>query len=87
MIAFLGLTIPPNALVSAYGANSSHGARSNTRKLSRMDLIWVRVGNTVGRLLPLGLLTRIEERRRALKKLSWPDWVWTKTGYRPPRSL
>jgi hypothetical protein len=80
--AFLGLGVEPEAMRSAFAPNSSHGdARS--RRLSSLDRLLVSLGDAMGAMLPLWLLSLIERARRRARGVVWPDWVWLKSGFRP----
>ncbi|OED49885.1 sulfotransferase family protein [Leisingera sp. S232] len=84
LIDFLRLPVAPTALHSAFAANSSHAIDGKTRMLSAVDRLMIRLGDGLGAVLPLALLTAIEARRRKRRGTDWPDWVWQKSGWRPP---
>lgn len=79
----LDLTVDPEVLVSHFAPNTSHEIGGMTRKLSALDSAACAFGDMLGRALPLSALRRIELRRRMVRGLEWPDWVWQRTGYRP----
>lgn len=75
---FLDLRVEPEALRSAFQANSSHSVAS-TRRLSATDRLLIRVADSGASLLPLSWLVAVERRRRRHRGAVWPDWVWTQT--------
>ncbi len=84
LVDFLQLGVDPNTLESAYKANSSHKGRAKqTRRLSALDGMMITLGDGAGRVLPLGLLARIEAKRRARRGADWPEWVWRRSGWQP----
>lgn len=80
---FLGPGITPGTMESRFAPNSSHSG-TGTRHLSIVDRLLVALGDGIGWLVPLRLLETIERRRRRVRGVDWPDWVWTKSGFRPP---
>lgn len=84
LAAFLGLPVGADALVSAYSRNTSHDRGAATRTLTAADRAVIELGDALGRILPLGLLAHVEERRRARRGVDWPDWVWKRSGRPPP---
>lgn len=80
---FLGLDVTPEAMHSAFVPNTSH-SDPRTRRLSRGDRLLVSIGDWVGSSSPIGLLSWIERTRRRARGVAWPDWVWLKSGFRPP---
>ncbi|MHA6346611.1 sulfotransferase family protein [Roseivivax sp. CAU 1761] len=79
---FLGPGIAAETMQSAFAPNSSHRGR-RSRRLSPADRGLIALGDGIGRLLPLRFLAAIERRRRRARGIDWPDWVWTKSGFRP----
>jgi hypothetical protein len=82
LVDFLALGISPEDLVSSFAPNTSHD-RKGTRKLSLFDRVLIGIGDGLGKLTPLSVLTAIERRRRTGRGVNWPDWVWLKSGYKP----
>ncbi|MFP7569967.1 sulfotransferase family protein [Marivita sp. S2033] len=82
LVAFLGLQVDPDLLESKFSANTSHDRR-DTRQMSSWDRALIRVGDWLGRVLPLSVLSKIEQKRRKSRGIDWPDWVWMKSGYKP----
>lgn len=86
LVRFLEIDVAPDALVSAFAPNTSHDRGAATRGLGAMDRIALGLGNAMGAFLPLGILIRLEERRRQQRGVDWPDWVWRRSGWTPPQS-
>lgn len=82
LVEFLGLEVVPDKLASVFAPNTSHN-QASTRRLSSFDRALVRLADKVGQFVPIALLFAIERRRRKHRGISWPDWVWLKSGYRP----
>ncbi|CTQ34792.1 sulfotransferase family protein [Jannaschia rubra] len=83
LVRALGLAVAPDTLVSAFAPNTSHDRGAGTRRLSGLDLAVVRLADALGRALPLGVLGRIERRRRERRGADWPGWVWRRSGFDP----
>jgi hypothetical protein len=87
IVDFLELDIPPAALESRYAPNTSHDRGASTRRLSALDLACVRVGDTLGRLVPLGAVAAVRSGIARRRGVVWPDWCWKRSGYMPAAAV
>jgi hypothetical protein len=82
----IGVDADPADMISAYAPNSSFVNDTKPRRLGPVSRLVVTVTGAIGAVIPLAVLRRWRESRRAERGMDWPDWTWKRSKFDPAKA-